>query len=287
MKKAWLVINTFIHSVKFMTLYDMLSTAFKIRNVDLKIKRAEDITLEIGGKIKNKPDFAIFWDKDCYLAQRLEGQGIKLFNNGMTIIACDNKILMYEILAMKGIRIPRTFAAPKTFEGFEYNRREFIATAAKELGLPMVIKEAYGSFGEQVYLVNSIEEANELVDKFGAKDFLMQEYIASSKGRDVRVNVVGGKAIVSMLRENENDFRSNISHGGTGKKFNPGKKFTDLAVKAAKAIGVDFAGVDVLFGPNGEPIICELNSNPQFGSTYKCTGVNLADAIADHVLKHL
>ena len=54
MKKAWLVINTFIHSVKFMTLYDMLATAFKIRNVDLKIKRAEDITLEIGGKIKNK-----------------------------------------------------------------------------------------------------------------------------------------------------------------------------------------------------------------------------------------
>ena len=92
MKKAWLVINTFIHSVKFMTLYDMLSTAFKIRNVDLKIKRAEDITLEIGGKIKDKPDFVLFWDKDCYLAQRLEGQGIKLFNNGMTIIACDNKI---------------------------------------------------------------------------------------------------------------------------------------------------------------------------------------------------
>ena len=287
MKKAWLVINTFIHSVKFMTLYDMLATAFKIRNVELELKRAEDITLEIGGKIKNKPDFCIFWDKDCYLAQRLEGQGIKLFNNGMTIIACDNKILMYEILAMKGIRIPRTFAAPKTFEGFGYNRREFVETAVKELGLPMVIKEAYGSFGEQVYLVNSLEEANKVVDSLGYKDFLMQEYIASSKGRDVRVNVVGGKAIVSMLRENENDFRSNISHGGKGSKIDPGKKFTDLAVKAAKAIGVDFAGVDVLFGPNNEPIICELNSNPQFASTYKYTGVNLADSIADHILKHI
>jgi len=287
MKKAWLVINSFIHSVKFLTLYDMLATAFKIRNVDLQIKRAEEITLEIGGKIKNKPDFCIFWDKDCYLAQRLEGQGIKLFNNGMTIIACDNKILMYEILAMKGIRIPRTFAAPKTFEGFDYNRREFVAKAIKELGLPLVIKEAYGSFGEQVYLVNSLEEANKLIDTFGCKDFLMQEYIASSKGRDVRINVVGGKAIVSMLRENKDDFRSNISHGGTGVKFDPGKKFTDLAIKAAKAIGVDFAGVDVLFGPNNEPIICELNSNPQFGSTYKYTGINLADAIADHVLKHL
>ena len=77
----------------------------------------------------------------------------------------------------------------------------------------MVIKEAYGSFGEQVYLANSLEEANKIIDQIGYKDFLMQEYIATSKGRDIRINVVGDKAIVSMLRENKNDFRSNISNG--------------------------------------------------------------------------
>ena len=266
----------------------MLSTAFKIRNVDLEIKTASDITLEVGHKLKNKPKFVIFWDKDCYLAERLESQGIKLFNNGMTIILSDNKIMMYQVLAEKGIRIPRTFAAPKTFEGVGYTKTDFIDITEKELGYPLVVKEAYGSFGEQVYLAHNREELDQLLkDKIGYKDFLMQEYIESSKGRDVRVNVVGGKAIVSMLRENPNDFRSNISSGGKGRKYDPPKKFIDLAIKATNAIGMDFAGVDILFGPNDEPILCEVNSNPQFGSTYKYTGVNLADAIAEHILKKL
>ena len=151
----------------------------------------------------------------------------------------------------------------------------------------MVIKEAYGSFGEQVYLANSLEEANKIIDQIGYKDFLMQEYIASSKSRDIRINVVGNKAIVSMLRENKNDFRSNISNGGTGCKFEPKQEYLDLAIKASKALGLDFAGVDVMFGPNDEPIICELNSNPQFASTLQYTGVNLAEVIADYILNNL
>ena len=77
-----------------------------------------------------------------------------------------------------------------------------------------MVKEAYGSFGEQVYLAKDIVELNRIVDEIGYKDFLLQEFISSSRGRDIRINVVGNKAIVSMLRENNNDFRSNISSGG-------------------------------------------------------------------------
>ena len=139
----------------------------------------------------------------------------------------------------------------------------------------MVIKEAYGSFGEQVYLANTVEEANKIIDQIGYKDFLMQEYISNSKGRDIRVNVVGDDAVVSMYRENQHDFRSNISNGGTGKKYEPKQKYIDLAVKAAQSLDLTFAGVDVLFGDDDEPIICEVNSNPQFASTLSFTGVNL------------
>ena len=114
----------------------------------------------------------------------------------------------------------------------------------------------------------------------------MQEFIASSKGRDVRINVVGDTAVVSMLRENKNDFRSNISNGGTGALYEPAEGFKKLAVDAAKALGLSFAGVDVMFGENG-PIICEINSNPQFASTLKATGVNLAEHIADYILRQV
>ena len=147
--------------------------------------------------------------------------------------------------------------------------------------------DIYNFFAEQVYLANNLEDVNKIVDSIGYKDFLMQEYISSSKGKDLRINVVNKIAVVSMLRENKNDFRSNISNGGTGYKFEPKQEYLDLAIKASKALGLDFAGVDVMFGPNDEPFICELNSNPQFASTLQYTGVNLAEVIADYILNNL
>ena len=284
--KAWLVVNSFMDNQKFIKLYELLSVAFKKQNVSLEIKKASDISLQVGAKILNKPDFAIFWDKDIYLAERLEKEGVRLFNSSRAILLCDNKILMYQELANKDIKIPRTFIAPKTFEGLNYSKRDFLNNVIKEIGFPIVVKEAYGSFGEQVYLANDIDSLSRIVDQIGYKDFLMQEFIASSKGKDIRINVVGNKAVVSMLRENDNDFRSNISSGGHGEKYEPKPEYLDLAVKAAQALGLDFAGVDVLFGKDG-PIICEVNSNPQFASTLKATGVNLADYIAEYILNNL
>ncbi len=283
--KAWLVINSFMDNQKFKNLYELLSNAFKKHNVSLEIKTASDISLEVGAKIENKPDFAIFWDKDIYLAERLEKEGVRLFNSAKAVLLCDNKILMYQELANKGIRIPRTFIAPKTFEGLNYSKRDFLNSVIKEIGFPIIVKEAYGSFGEQVYLANDEKSLNDIINQIGYKDFLMQEFIASSKGRDIRINVVGDKAVVSMLRQNDNDFRSNISSGGHGEKYEPNEEYLDIAVKAAQALGLDFAGVDVLFGEDG-PIICEVNSNPQFASTLKATGVNLADHIVEYILSN-
>ena len=282
--QGWLIVNSFMNSDKFVNLYEMLSLAFKNKGVDLQIKRATDISLRVGESLVNKPDFAIFWDKDIYLAERLENNGVRLFNSKRAVMLCDNKILMYQALAEAGIKIPKTYIAPKTFEGLGYNNDLFLKQVAQEIDYPMVIKEAYGSFGEQVYLANNEKEAKDIIASIGYKDFLLQEYIASSKGRDIRINIVGDNAIVSMLRENKDDFRSNISSGGTGKEYRPEQSYIDLAIKASKALGLDFAGVDVMFGEDG-PIICEINSNPQFASTLKFTGVNLADFIADYIIK--
>ena len=283
--RGWLIVNSFMNTDKFNSLYEMLSVAFKKYNVSLEIKKASDISIEIGANIENKPDFAIFWDKDIYLAERLEKSGVRLFNNKRAVMLCDNKILMYQALQESGVKIPKTFVAPKTFEGLNYNNRSFLDKVIKEIGFPMVVKEAYGSFGEQVYLASDLESLNKIIDSIGYKDFLIQEFVTYSKGKDVRINVVGDKAIVSMLRENDNDFRSNISSGGHGSLYQPSKEFIDLALKATKALGLDFAGVDVMFDKDG-PIICEANSNPQFASTLKATGVNLADYIADYIIKN-
>lgn len=284
--KGYLIVNSFMKTEKFISLYEMLSKSFNERGVSLEIKQASDISLRVGEPLKEKIDFAIFWDKDIYLAERLENNDVRLFNSKRAVELCDNKIMMSQALAKAGIRIPKTYIAPKTFEGLGYIDRSFLKKVEKEIGYPMVIKEAYGSFGEQVYLANDEKTANEIIDKIGHKDFLMQEFIAASCGKDIRINVVGDKAVVSMLRENKNDFRSNISNGGSGSLFEPEESYIELAIAATKALGLDFAGVDVMFGEDG-PIICEVNSNPQFASTLKATGVNLADYIRDYILAKL
>lgn len=287
--KGWLVVNSFVNHSKFTNLYEMLLKAFTSRGVELELKHAKDIGYGVGDVdfSSGKPDFCMFWDKDIYLAKKLESKGIRLFNSGDSIEFCDNKIITYQILEQADIRIPKTYIAPKTFEGLGYYDLTFVKDIAEKLGYPLVIKEARGSFGKQVYLAHNFEEAESIIKSFGYKEFLLQEFIQSSCGRDIRINVVGHKVIVSMLRENPDDFRSNISNGGSGKPFSPKPEYIALAEEASRALNLDFAGVDVMFGPNDEPIICEVNSNPQFASTKVATGVDLSEYIADYVIKTL
>jgi RimK family alpha-L-glutamate ligase len=148
----------------------------------------------------------------------------------------------------------------------------------------MVVKESFGSFGWQVYLVNDRSELMEKVKQLGAKPILFQQFIKSSFGRDIRLQVVGNKVIAGMYRYSENgDFRANLTIGGTMKPYQPSKEECDLALLCCEIVGLDFAGVDLLFGENEKPIVCEINSNAHFKNIYDCTGVNAADAIMEHI----
>ncbi|MDY4214621.1 MAG: RimK family alpha-L-glutamate ligase [Candidatus Onthovivens sp.] len=284
---GWLVVNSFINSSKFQKLYEMLVNSFSKKGINLEIKRANEISLKVNEAIIDLPSFVLFYDKDIYLSLRLEAMGCKVFNNSKAILLCDNKILMYQELFKNNIRIPKTYIAPKTFENINYCNLDFLNTIEKELGYPMVFKEAYGSFGEQVYLVNNHNEAISLIKKIGYKDFLIQEYIKTSKGKDIRINVVNHKPVCSILRYNDFDFRSNISNGGKAINYEPNKEFLDLAIKASKALNLDFGTVDMLVDESNHPIVCELNSNPQFKSTFDVTNVDLSDYIRDYIISKL
>ncbi len=287
--KGWLIVNCFVNAQKFTEHYQLLMTAANKRHMELELKTTAQLMCSVQSNFTNcsLPDFIIFWDKDIYLAKRLEHTGIRLFNSAYAIETCDNKALTALCLEPHHIRMPKTFISPKTYENTGYHNLEFFRKVEAVLPYPMVIKEAHGSFGRQVYLVSSTEEAAQIISRIGYKDFIVQEFIRSSFGRDIRINVVGGKVIASMLRHNENDFRSNITNGGNPMAYTPSKAQCDLAVAACSVIGLDFAGVDVLFGENDEPLICEVNSNPHFKSTLDCTGINLADYIMEHIERQM
>jgi ribosomal protein S6--L-glutamate ligase/gamma-F420-2:alpha-L-glutamate ligase len=212
--------------------------------------------------------------------------GVKSFNSSSAISVCDNKILTYLALKDK-VALPKTIVAPKTFEGINYSDTSFISDAIALLNTPFIIKEACGSFGKQVYLANDLAEAENIVKNLNYKEFLMQEFIKTSIGKDVRINVVGGKVVSAILRTNENDFRSNISNGGKGANYTPTKKEADLAIKVTNLLGLDFSGVDVLFGENDTPILCEVNSNPHFKSSLDITGVDMGEEIIKYIIGKL
>lgn len=284
--KAWLIVNGFISSAKFHDLYGYLDRAAKKHGITLDIKTTDSLVCKSNDEILGEGvDFVLFWDKDVHLAKRLEKLGLKLFNSAESIEICDSKALTAEALEGK-VATPRTIIAPKTFEGVGYNNLDFLENATRVLGLPMIIKEAYGSFGAQVYLAKTLDEAKKIVDAIGHKEFIMQEFIEESVGRDVRVNVVGGRVVSAMERYNENDFRSNITNGGSMRKIEITKEIENASLIACEEIGLDFAGVDVLFGKEG-PIVCEVNSNPHFKSSLECTGVDMSELIVSYIAEKL
>ena len=114
---------------------------------------------------------------------------------------------------------------------------------------------------------------------------LYQEYIGNKFGEDIRVIVIGGKAVSSMRRKNDKDFRSNIALGGKGEKIELRKEYKDVAENCAKVLGLDYCGVDLLSGSNDEPIVCEVNSNAFFEEIENITKMNIAKAYCEYIIK--
>ncbi len=286
--QGWLVVNGFLNRAKFHEIYALLERASARRGIALRLVKTTELVFPVGEKPPVPlPDFVLFWDKDTRLARRLEDMRIPLFNAADGIENSDDKMRTALLLARAGLPQPKTVLAPKTFEGVGYADEGFMTAAAETLGFPMVVKEAFGSFGGQVYLAQNIEELKSLVKNMGYKPFLMQELVKSSYGRDIRLNVVGDRVACSMLRVNENDFRSNITNGGKAQAVTPPKEWEAVAIAATRALGLDFAGVDILFGENGEPIVCEVNSNPHFKSALDCTGVDVGEEIMAYIARSL
>ncbi|MEO3947767.1 RimK family alpha-L-glutamate ligase [Gorillibacterium sp. CAU 1737] len=231
-----------------------------------------------------EPDFFLFWDKDIRLARHLEKMGFPLYNRASCIELCDDKIRTYEQLLNEGLRLPKTLIAPLIYETCEGIDERPYETIVQELGFPMVVKEAFGSFGEQVHLVRGWEELLPLVHRLKHRPHLFQELVKSSYGRDIRLQVVGDKVVAAMMRKSEHDFRANVTAGGRMAPYEPSEREREVAVTCARLLGADFAGVDLLFGEDGEPYVCEVNSNAHFKNIHDCTGVDVAARMLEHIM---
>lgn len=289
--KGYIIINGFLREEKFFSLYSALKQSADKAGLQLELKTNIELMCDIasGKTVANEtlPPFAIFWDKDVRLAKTLEAAGMKLFNSASAIELCDDKSLTH-IALMNRVPQPKTVLIPLTFPRVGYTDCTFLEKIADYLGFPLVIKQCFGSFGAGVYLAGNMEEAKAALMKTAGGAAIAQQYIASSFARDIRAYIVGDKVAAAMLRHNESgDFRANVAQGGKADAYALNETQAALAVKTAQLLGCTFAGVDLLFGENGEMTVCEVNSNAHFAGISAATGVNIADKIIEAVVQRI
>ena len=286
MKTCWVIYNGSLVSDKFADQAQLVAEAAERAGVETHIMKNYEILMDL----KNDaalPNFAVLLDKDILLGYFLKSRGVPVYNDPAIIDLCDNKATQYIRLAASGLPMPRTIVAPKVYPNFSILDSGYFERVIEELKFPMIIKEGHGSFGMKVYLIEDETAFYEKVESLRGVDFLFQEFIASSRGRDIRVNIVGGEIVASMYRHSETDFRANITNGGKASPVELTETQKQLALDAANAVGAVFAGVDLLFGADEEPLVCEVNAAAHIRNILNVTGVNVADAMIAYILEDL
>lgn len=208
------------------------------------------------------------------ILRHFERKGVALVNGSAAIEAVADKLHTLQLLSRSGIPIPRTILGKFPVD---------VDLIERELGFPVVVKVLRSTRGRGVLLCSDRAQFDDLAslldDAKPGADFLFQKYVAASHGRDVRVLVVGGRAIAAMeRRSSDGGFKSNISQGGTGVRYAMTPALRRLAERVARVLDLDVAGVDVLLDGD-DYLICEANSSPGFQGLEKACGISVPDEI--------
>ncbi|MBQ9734234.1 MAG: RimK family alpha-L-glutamate ligase [Clostridia bacterium] len=286
--KGYIIINPYLVPKESVYQAERLKEEFGLLGVCTEIVsdaflQSELIDGKISAKLKDA-DFAVYLDKDKYQSEILSRTGVRVFNSHEAIRLCDDKAVTYIALSGSSLNIPKTLFGALCYRNDLAVNKEWADEIGDKLGYPVIVKESFGSMGKGVHKADTPAELIAIMKRIKLKPHLFQEYLESSKGRDVRVIVIGGKAIAAMERRNESDFRSNVAQGGTGVNIELPEKFKAVAEKCARVLRLDYCGVDLLYGKDGEPVVCEVNSNAFISGIENTTGVNVARAYAEYIV---
>ncbi len=214
----------------------------------------------------------------CAIVRQFEMQGKWTASSSIAITRARDKLRAAQILTKAGVDTPKTLVSRNSAD---------IDDLIDQIGLPVIIKLATGTHGNGVVLADSKKAAKSALQAFylyneDGTNILLQEYIEESAGSDIRAFVVGSRVVSSMKRQSlDDDFRSNLHKGGEGKSVKLTPEEEKIAIKAAKAMGLHIAGVDLMRSKRG-PLVLEVNASPGFGIE-KVTGRNVAEKIIEYI----
>lgn len=214
------------------------------------------------------------------VVRHFEAMGVFTVVSSLGITNSRDKWTCFQVLAKHQIPMPRTIFA--SYYDFEEQLNTF-------KGKPIIIKLLEGTHGEGVILTESPQNALATVETLNAAGvkFLMQEYIEEVKGSDVRAIVVDGVVVAAMKRKSKaGDFRSNLHRGGSSEIIELSTAEEKLAIKAAKAMGLGFCGVDILQSKNG-PLVLEINSTPGLEGIENTSGKNVSKSVIGYIERNI
>jgi ribosomal protein S6--L-glutamate ligase len=202
--------------------------------------------------------------------------GVPVLNSARAIARSRDKLRALQLLAKAGLAIPRTALCRYRDE----------VPAAVELvgGLPCIIKLVRGAQGVGVMIASTMAEVTGLLDTLWTlgQEILIQELVKESRGRDVRALVIGDQVVAAMRRTaRAGEFRSNIHRGAAASRIDLSADYERAAIQAARVVGLEVAGVDLLEARDG-PMIMEVNSSPGFEGLERATGLDIAARYIDH-----
>ncbi len=243
---------------------------------DLVVTRDDRRGVLLDGRTVPLPDFILprMGAGTTYFAlaviRHLERLGVQSVNSSQSIETVKDKLYTQQILAQSNLPFAKTMLARFPVD---------VDQVERQLGLPVVVKTVSGSYGSGVHLCRTRPQLTDILQLVTSANrsatIILQEFIRGSRGRDLRVIVIGGRPVCAMLRRStDGSFKANISRGGAGKPFQMTPRVGWLATEVSRLLGLDVAGIDLLF--HGDSYrVCEANSSPGFQGLESCTDIDM------------
>ncbi len=217
------------------------------------------------------------------IIRQFELNGFLVINGYLGVHRAKNKIRTLQLLDHFNLPMPKTVVLFGTND---------LNETLKDFKFPVIVKAAYGSAGTGIFIAETKRSVTPIIEyllKEGGENdpIKIQEYIKESKGKDLRVFVLGKKVVAAMQRSaKKGEFRSNFHKGGSVKSIKLTAEETDLAIRASQHMGLNISGVDILRTERG-PVIIEVNSCPGLEGITQATGIDVAAEIVKYVEKKI
>lgn len=215
------------------------------------------------------------------VVRQFEMMGVYTLNESVAITRSRDKLRAHQLLAREGIGMPVT--------GFAHAPDDTADLISLVGGAPCVVKLTEGTQGRGIVLCETDKAAESVIDAFRGLDayFLVQEFVEEARGADIRCFVIGDRVVASMMRQARlGEFRSNLHRGGQATKVRITPEERSTAVRAARLMGLNVAGVDILRSKRG-PVVMEVNSSPGLEGIEITSGVDIAGRIIDLIERHV